>query len=175
MNAIRSIFIAAMLAAPWSVFAAAPVLKVSKSVIVHAAPGVVWEKFKNFDGLDTWHPAVAKDELVAGSNNQPGAERLLTLGDGGTIKEKLLGFDERHHRFKYQILDGVLPVSHYTATIGVKAAGRNRSKVTWSGTFKRKDTGPHPAANADDATATRTMGSVYEAGLDNLKKIIEAK
>lgn len=175
MNAIRSIVIAAVLAAPVPVLAAAPVLKVSKSVIIHAAPGVVWEKIRNFDGLDTWHPAVAKDELVAGHNNQPGAERLLTLGDGGTIREKLLGFDERHHRFKYEILDGVLPVSHYTSTVGVKAAGKNRSKVTWSGSFKRKDTGPHPAANADDAAATNTMGSVYQAGLDHLKKIIEAK
>ena len=116
-----------------------------------------------------------QDELVAGRNNRPGAERKLTLGDGGTLHEKLLGFDDQHHRFKYEILDGVLPVSHYTATVAVKAAGKNRSKVTWSGTFQRKDTGPHPDAGADDAAATTAIGGVYQAGLDNLKKILDAK
>lgn len=172
---VRSLALATLVAMPGLASAAAPVLKVSKSVIVHAAPAVVWEKVKNFDGINAWHPAVAKDEIVSGTNNERGAVRLLTLGDGGTIKEKLLGFDARHHRFHYEILEGVLPVSSYTSTVSIKAAGKDRSKVTWSGTFKRKDTGPHPAAGADDAAATKTMGSVYQAGLDNLKKIIETK
>ena len=155
--------------------AAAPLLNVSRSVTIHAAPATVWETVKNFDGANTWHPAIAKDEIVAGSNNQIGAERQLTLGDGGTVKEKLLGFDAKHHRFRYTILEGVLPVSSYTATLSVKAAGKNRSKVTWSGTFKRKNTGPNPAADENDATATKTMGGVYQAGLDNLKKIVETQ
>lgn len=177
MNAktvIRCCLVAGSMFAPISALAAASVLTVEKSVIVHASPDAVWERIKDFNGLGSWHPAVAKDELVAGRNNEPGAERLLTLGDGGTIKERLLDFDARHHRYKYEILEGVLPVSHYTSTLGVKAAGKNRSKVTWSGTFKRKDTGPHPAATADDATATRTMAGVYQAGLDHLKKTLEA-
>ncbi len=175
MKILRSLVLAALVALPGLAFAAAPVLRVSKSVIVHAAPDVVWDKIKNFDGLNTWHPAVAKDELVSGTNNERGAVRLLTLGDGGTIKEKLLGFDAKHHRFRYEILEGVLPVSSYTSIVSIKAAGKGRSKVTWSGAFKRKDTGPHPAADADDATATKTMGGVYQAGLDNLKKIVETK
>ena len=175
MNIVRSFFFAVLMAAPGLGFAAAPVLKVSKSVIIHASPAVVWEKVSNFDGINTWHPAVAKDEIVAGTNNKPGAERLLTLGDGGTIHEKLLGFDARHHRFRYEIVESVLPVSGYASTLSVKAAGKDRSKVTWSGTFKRKDTGAHPAADANDATATKTVAGIYQAGLDNLKKIIETK
>ena len=35
--------------------------------------------------------------------------------------------------------------------------------MTWSGSFKRKDTSDKPAADADDATATKTMGGVYQA------------
>ena len=175
MNIVRSLFFAALVAVPGVGFAAAPMLKVSKSIIIHASPDTVWEKVKDFDGINTWHPAVAKDQLVAGTNNTVGAERMLTLGDGGTIHEKLLGFDAKHHRFHYAIVESVLPVSDYTSTLSVKAAGKDRSKVTWSGTFKRKDTGPRPAADANDATATKTMAGVYQAGLDNLKKIVEAK
>jgi mxaD protein len=82
--------------------------------------------------------------------------------------------DARHRRYRYAIRMGVLPVSDYVATISVKAAGLNRSKVTWTGTFKRKHVAANPPANADDTTATKTMVGVYRAGLDNLKKIIEA-
>jgi mxaD protein len=57
----------------------------------------------------------------------------------------------------------------------VTASGKGKSTVTWSGSFKRKDTGEKPAADADDATATKTMSGVYEAGLDNLKKMMGGK
>ncbi|MEP7043112.1 MAG: SRPBCC family protein [Dokdonella sp.] len=175
MNLVRSLACVALVAASGLSFAAAPVLKVSKSVSINASADTVWAKIQNFDGLNTWHPAVAKDQIVAGKNNEVGAERLLTLGDGGTIKEKLLAFDAKHHSFKYAILEGVLPVSDYTSTVSVKSAGKDKSTVTWSGVFKRKNTGAKPGEKENDATATTTMSGVYQGGLDNLKKILETK
>jgi mxaD protein len=151
------------------------VLKVTKEVTIDAAPDAVWAKIKDFDGLNTWHPAVEKDEIVSGKNNEVGAVRHLSLKGGGDIKEKLLAYDAKHHSFKYAILEGVLPVSDYTSTVVVTSAGKGKSVVTWSGSFKRKDTSDKPKADADDATATKTMSGVYQAGLDNLKKIVEAK
>jgi len=133
-----------------------------------------WAAAKNFDSLNTWHPAVAKDTIVTGQNDRIGAVRLLTLKDGGTIQEQLLDFSDRGHRFRYSIVEGVLPVSNYTSTFLVRPAGPGKSAVTWSGTFQRKDTGPTPAAGADDKTAVTTIGGVYQGGLDNLKKIVES-
>ena len=173
-NALRTLAFAALALLPAVSEAAAPVLRVSKSVIIHATPAAVWAKAKDFDALNTWHPAVAKDEIVAGTNNRPGAERRLTLGNGGTIDEKLLGFDDARRQFRYAILGGVLPVSHYTSTFRVVAVGKDSARVTWPGAFKRKDTGPHPAADANDAAATTAIGGVYPSGLDNLKKLLEA-
>jgi polyketide cyclase/dehydrase/lipid transport protein len=174
MKMMQMIAFAALATVSVAVFAAAPVLKVSKEVSIDAPADQVWEKIKNFDGLNTWHPAVATDQIVAGKNNDVGAERLLTLKDGGTIKEKLLGYDAKGHSFKYAILEGVLPVSDYTSTVSVKSAGKDKSTVTWSGNFKRKNTGDNPGANENDETATNTMGSVYQGGLDNLKKMVES-
>lgn len=173
MRTLQVIAFAAIATVSAAAFAAASVLKVSKEVTVDAPADQVWEKVKNFDGLGTWHPAVEKDELVSGKNNEVGAVRLLTLKGGGTIKEKLLAFDPKHHTFKYSILEGVLPVSDYTSTVSVASAGKGKSTVTWSGSFKRKDTSDKPAADADDATATKTMGGVYQAGLDNLKTMMD--
>jgi mxaD protein len=155
--------------------AAALQLQVKKSVTIAAPADKVWDAAKNFNGLNTWHPAVASDEIVSGTNNAVGAVRLLTLKGGGTIKEKLLEFDDTGHRFRYAIVEGVLPVTHYTSNFVVTSIGTNKTLVTWSGRFKRKNVGDSPADNENDKTATDTMSGVYQAGLDNLKKIVEAK
>jgi hypothetical protein len=175
MNIVQKLALVALVTMPGLCFAAAPELSVSKSVVIHATPDAVWEKAKDFGALNTWHPAVAKDEIIAGTDNQAGAERQLTLGDGGKIHEKLIAFDDASHTFKYAIVDGVLPVSDYTSTFKVVAVGKDSSKVTWAGKFKRKDTGATPAADANDATAKKVIGGVYQGGLDNLKKLLEAK
>ncbi|MGC1521651.1 MAG: SRPBCC family protein, partial [Steroidobacteraceae bacterium] len=67
-------------------------LHVSKTIRVNAPADMVWNAVKDFDAINTWHPAVDKDEIVEGKNNKAGAVRLLTLKGGGTIKERLLRF-----------------------------------------------------------------------------------
>lgn len=175
MKFVCGIAFTLLVAMPGIGFAAAPELRVSKSIIVHAMPGRVWTRVANFGALDSWHPGVAKDDVVAGAGNTVGSERSITLVSGATITEKLVAFDARHHRFRVTMLGGTLPVSAYTSVISIKGAGKNRSKVTWSGKFKRKDTGPSPAAGADDAAASAAASAFYQAGLDNLKKIVVAK
>jgi polyketide cyclase/dehydrase/lipid transport protein len=175
MKIISALAFALSLLASGTSMAAAPALHVTKSTTINADAGKVWDIVKNFDGLNTWHPAVAKDEIVSGTNNKVGAVRLLTLKDGGTIKEKLLAYSAVSQMMKYSILEGVLPVSGYTSTLTVKSGGKGKATVTWHGNFKRKNTGAKPADNENDKTATDTISSVYQAGLDNLKKMAEAK
>ena len=175
MRTLRFIAFAALAVVSVAAFAAASMLKVTKQVTINAPADDVWAKIKNFDSLDKWHPAVEKDQIVAGKNNEVGAERMLSLKGGGTIKEKLLAFDDKRHSYRYSILEGVLPVSDYTSTITVVPVGKDRSTVTWTGSFKRKDTSDKPAADANDETATKTMSGVYQAGLDNLKTMMEPR
>ena len=175
MKIMSAVLFAASMLVTSAGMAAAPALHVTKSVTINADAAKVWDTVKNFDGLNAWHPAVAKDEIVSGTNNKVGAVRLLTLKDGGTIKEKLLAYSSHSQMMKYSILEGVLPVSGYTATISVKSVGKGKTEVTWHGNFKRKNTGAKPAEDQNDKTATDTISSVYQGGLDNLKKISEAK
>ena len=141
-------------------------LQSSKSIQINAPAADVWNRVKDFNALNTWHPAVAKDEIVEGANNEPGAVRLLTLGDGGQIREKLLAFDAAGMNYSYAILEGVLPVSNYQSTVSVEADSDTSSTVTWSGNYDH-------AEGADDATATSTIDGVYQGGLENLKKLAE--
>lgn len=148
-------------------------LSVNEQVTINASADKVWEKVSNFNDLGAWHPAVKSTEIISGTNNNVGAERLLTLQDDGTIKEKLLGYNSKAKTFKYSIIEGVLPVSSYVSSLSVKPSGNNKSVVTWKGNFKRKDLTATPAEGQDDATATKVISSVYRGGLDNLKKISE--
>ena len=158
-----------------SALAAAPVLHVSKTITIDASASKVWNASKDFNGLATWHPALASDEIVEGTNNTVGAVRLLTLKGGGTIKEKLLAFSGPNRTFKYAIVEAVIPVSDYTSTFAVKSLGKGKSSITWSGRFKRKDLSDHPSDKENDKAAIDTANAIYQGGLDNLKKIVEAK
>jgi mxaD protein len=175
MKTITVIAFTSALLAAGSSQAAAPELHVKKTITIALPADQVWNASKNFNGLNTWHPALASDEIVSGSNNTVGAVRLLTLKGGGTIKEKLLAFDETGHRFRYAIVESVLPVSHYSSTFVVTSLAPDKTLVTWSGRFKRKDVGDSPADTDNDKAAVDAITGVYTSGLDNLKKIVEAK
>lgn len=174
MSILTATALTASLFASGVSLAAAPPLQVKRSVTIKAPADKVWDTVKNFNGLNTWHPALASDEIVSGTNNTVGAVRLLTLKGGGTIKEKLLQFDDTGHRFRYSILEGVIPVSHYTSSLVVSSLGKDKTLVTWSGRFKRKNLGDTPADNENDKAATDAITGVYQSGLDNLKKMLQS-
>ena len=166
--------IAVVLSLPIAAFAGnAKTLKVVEKIEINAPANVVWAKVDDFGDLGEWHPAVKKTEIVNGKNNVKGAVRVLTLQDGGTIKEKLRSYSAKGMTFEYEILEGVLPVSSYVSSVTVKGVKGGVTTVVWKGHFKRKDTSANPAAGQDDAAAVKTITSVYKAGLDNLKKISE--
>ena len=165
---------AAMLACGYT-WAAAPQLTTSKTIHIDAPAAKVWDLSKDFNGLHTWHPALASDEIVEGKNNVVGAVRVLTIKGGGTVKEKLLAYDAKGRMFKYAIVESVLPVSDYSSTFVVKPAGEGKSTVVWSGHFKRKNVGDNPGDKENDQAAIDAINGVYQGGLDNLKKMAEAK
>ena len=140
-------------------------LAITKTVQIDAPASAVWAEIRDFNSLNGWHPAVIRDEIVEGENNTVGTVRLLTLGDGGTIREKLLIWDDAGMNLTYNIIEGVLPVRDYVATLKVERLTDKSSKVTWSGSFSA-------SAGADDQKASDTIRGIYDAGLDNLSKMM---
>jgi len=173
----RSIVVLALvaLAAPLAVLADPPkTLRVVETVEINAPVPKVWASIKDFDSLNSWHPAFAKDELIKGTNNKPGAVRQLTVKDGPTFTEKLLVFSPKRHSFRYKIIDpSPLPMRTYVSSVSVKAGADGNTVVTWSSTSKRKNPADNPPDAESDAGVTKFITGVYRAGLDNLKKMIE--
>lgn len=141
-------------------------LYVIKSINIDAPANKAWAKIAKFGDLGAWHPAVAKTDIVKGRDGERGADRVLTLQDGGKINETLTAYSAQDKSMSYVITESVLPVNGYASTLRVMPNGANKSVVIWEGSFKSK-------APADDKAALDTISGVYEGGLGNLKKIVE--
>ena len=161
-------------------FATAPALahgptrqKVVETVAIAASPAAVWAKLADFDGLKNWHPAVAESPATQG--NTVGSVRHLKLNGGGELTETLERYDAAAMSFSYRAADGgALPVSNYTSTMTVKAEGGG-SVVEWKGAFYRGYPNNDPPPELNDEAAIKAVTGVYRSGLDNLKKLVEAK
>jgi mxaD protein len=149
-------------------------LSVTKTIEIKAPVAKVWDTVKNFDSLNKWHPGFAKDELVKGTNNAPGAVRALTIKDGPTFTEELLAFSEKNHSYKYKIIESPLPLEDYVATVSVKGGKDGTTVVTWEGHFKRKNPADNPPEAESDAGAIKLIEGVYDGGLNNLKTMLES-
>jgi hypothetical protein len=172
----RAIAVAALAAiiAPCLVFAAPPKqLKVVETTTIKAPLDKVWAAVKDFDSLDKWHPAVAKDEILKGTNNHPGAVRALSIKDGPVIKEKLLSFSDATHSFSYKVTDTPFPIKDYVSILHVKANKDGTTLVRWSGTFKRKNPAANPPDAESDEAGVKLITGIYQSGLANLKKMVE--
>lgn len=147
--------------------------KVTEQVTIEAPAATVWGRIRNFDALKDWHPAVAKSPADKG--NEEGSVRQLELKGGGTLAETLETWDDAKMRYSYRAKNGgALPVTNYTSTISVKADG-NKSIVEWRGAFYRGYPNNDPPPDQNDEAAVAAVTGVYQAGLANLKKIVEAK
>jgi len=159
---------------PWSVLADPPKpLKVTETIEINAPVAKVWAAIKDYDSLPSWHPGFAKDEIVKGTNNVPGAVRALTIKDGPTFTEELVAFSEKEHTYQYRIIESPLPLQDYVSTISVKSGKDGMTVVTWVGHFKRKNPADNPPEAESDAGAVNLIKGVYQGGLSNLKKQLE--
>jgi len=148
-------------------------LKVSQTVKIKAPLDKVWDTVKDFDGLSKWHPGFSSDVLASGGNATVGAVRKLTIKDGPSFTERLLSYDKAHHSYHYMIVESPLPITNYSSTISVRPAPSGMTEVTWSGSFKRKNTSDDPPEAESDAGTIKLVTGVYRDGLDNLKKMLE--
>jgi hypothetical protein len=125
---------------------------VTKSRHFDRSAAEVWKQIGNFDGLHTWHPAIAATRVFEG-----GRRRDLTLGDGGHLLETLL--DQGDTFYSYRIDESPLPVANYESTIRVRDEG-DGSVLEWTATFQPD--------GATEQEAEELLGGIFQAGIDNL-------
>lgn len=135
--------------------------KVSMSTKLPVSAKSVWDLIGGFNAVPSWHPAVEKSSV---EGDGKGSVRTLHLLGGGVIRERLEQADDDGHVYTYSILEAPLPVRNYTATIRVRDAGDGKGCVVdWESEFE--------PAGAPESDAMAAVQGIYQAGLDNLKKM----
>lgn len=105
-----------------------------------------------------WLPALE-------SSRVEGDRRSCTLAQGGEIEERILEHSDAERRYRYQILEGPMPLSSYVSTFEVE--GHNgHAHVIWTAEFEPED----PAQEQEIA---QTFEEIYGGGLESLKEKVE--
>lgn len=168
----KTLAILAALLVPLTAAAHGPSPQKSVETVTIKAPAAkVWALVSDFSAWEKWHPAVksTKTEEKDGSTF-----RTLTLQDGGTIVERLKEKNDADMQLKYEIVEGVVPVSNYNSKITVKDTGNGETTVEWFGRYYRKYVlNPPIPPGEDDESAKKAVDGIYQSGLANLKKVAE--
>ncbi|MGH6734797.1 MAG: SRPBCC family protein [Methyloceanibacter sp.] len=130
------------LAATFAFSTAAEAIEVKKRREAPGTPAEVWAVVGEFCAIKNWHPAVAECEQFEEGGD---TYRMLTLGDGGKIKEKLT--DKGDTGYSYEIVESPLPVKNYKAS--------SRSARTTSRTGSRSSGKPSSTPTAFLTTRPR--------------------
>lgn len=152
---MKSVMSGLMLLALCSGSGIASAADVEESVILNSSVSSVWKLVGNFNGINQWHPAVRESE-------QDGDVRLLTLRDGGHIREVQLAHDDEHHLYRYRMDQSPLPVAGYKAEIRLETVANNKTRMIWKSHFE--------AVGVPEAEAEQTIRTVYRTGMDNLAR-----
>jgi hypothetical protein len=131
-------------------------LEADVSKVTSASPAHAWEAIGDFCGISTWHPEVQSCALT----EVMGAKlRMITLKDGGKIREQLVEQNRDTMSMRSLFLDGALPVTNYQATLRVVVTG-DGTTYNWTAQFQ--------ANGVADIEAVNRITGFYSAGLQAL-------
>ena len=142
-------------------------IRVTRSAVIDAPIGRVWEVLRDFNSHSAWHPAVGESQIEnAEPADQVGCVRNFVLKDGNHIREQLLALSDRDHISTYCILDATLPMKRYVATVQLKhVTDGDRTFWHWQSTFDV------PRGREKEFEELVGKG-VYEGGFDGLRAFL---
>jgi hypothetical protein len=141
------------------------VIKIYVSSVIDASADTVWSRIRDFNGLPSWHPAIADSRI---ENQQPadrvGCVRHFHTRDGGMIRERLLGLSDYDFSCTYEILESPMGVDNYVATLKLTpVTDGNRTFAEWSAEFD--------CAPGREGELTASIGDgVFQGGFDALRR-----
>jgi NADPH:quinone reductase-like Zn-dependent oxidoreductase len=139
-------------------------IRVTRSAVIDAPIGRVWEVLRDFNSHWAWHPAVGESQIENGEPaDQVGCVRNFFLKDGNHIREQLLALSDRDYVSTYCILDATLPMKRYVATVQLKpVTDGGRTFWHWQSTFE--------VPRGREREFEELVGKgVYEGGFEGLR------
>ncbi|MEO1089792.1 MAG: SRPBCC family protein [Pseudomonadota bacterium] len=93
-------------------------VKVVESTVLAAPVETSWELLRDFNGHESWHPAVADSVIESGKPaDRVGCVRRFHLADGSELRERLLTLSDVDMAFSYCLLETPVPLLNYVAHV----------------------------------------------------------
>ena len=138
---------------------------ITKSTILKAPTGTVWNLLRDFNGHDRWHPAVATSTIErAHPADKIGCIRRFKLKDGSELREQLLALSDLEQTFSYCLLDTPIPMFNYVAHVRLlPVTDGDRTFWQWESRFTTR------AADGDRITHM-VSEQIYQAGFEAIRR-----
>lgn len=139
-------------------------VRIIKSTILNAPVETVWGVLRDFNGHDSWHPAVADSAIERGySSDKVGCVRRFHLVDGSELRELLLTLSDSEMAFSYCLLDTPVPLLNYVAHVRLlPVTDGDRTFWHWESRF---DTPPGREAELAEMVGE----NIYQGGIDAIR------
>ena len=144
-------------------------VKVVRSTIVDAPIHEVWNVLRDFNGHDSWHPAVAYSAIERSEEpDRVGCVRRFKLQDGAELSEKLLTLSDMEQSYSYCLIDTPIPLLNYVSHVNLyPVTDGNATFWQWQSTF----TTP---AGEREALSDMVGKDIYEAGFEAIRSLLES-
>jgi len=139
-------------------------VRVMRSGVIDAPIDAVWDLLRDFNGHESWHPAISSSAMEAGDGtDQVGGIRAFTLKDGGLLREQLVALSDRDRSLSYCLLEAPVPLNNYVARMQLcPVTDGDQTLLLWESSFA-----PPPA---QAGSLTRLVAAdIYEAGIAALQ------
>jgi NADPH2:quinone reductase len=143
-------------------------VEVRRSTILPAPIEQVWEILRDFNGHESWHPAVAASRLEEGAaGDLIGAVRDFRLADGSRIREQLLALSDRETSLAYCILEAPVLLRNYVAEVRLRPVTSDGACLwQWRAQFDA------PASEREPLSRFITE-DIFEAGFRSVRAMLE--
>ena len=140
------------------------------STILDAPIETVWATIRDFNGLPSWHPGIARSEIEDGLDSDViGCIRRFWLADGTMVRERLLHLDDRMTSFSYNFETPAFPVTNYVARVRLMpVTASDKTFAEWEAVF---DEAPEDAGKYVDIISN----AVFQGGWDALKQALPGR
>jgi hypothetical protein len=140
-------------------------VKVVKSTILETSVDRAWEVLRDFNGHDTWHPAVADSTVERGRpSDVVGCVRRFHLADGSLLREQLLSLSDIETTFTYCLLDTPVPLFNYVAHLRlIPVTDGDATFWQWESTFSTRK-------GEEKAMADMVGEQIYAAGFAAIRE-----
>src|SRR6059058_3354476 len=117
---------------------------IRKVLTVGAGAAAVWEAYRDIGALHTrLVPGFVTNTVLEGDS------RLVTFGNGMTVRERIVSIDDDMRRLVYSATGG--RAIHHNASVQVFEEGAGRARVEWVVDLLPDEVGPAVAGMMDQA------------------------